>query len=193
MAFIHGDWWSVIGWVFLFMFPGAPDGHDHKDSTCLQRSECKELKTTTHFALRPGSSPRSPPVPSYCAGPCASGEWQVRCLLWNSLWHLHPQGTPNNQSAGAAPTGKAGALHFLPWMTSDTPSLCLVALKRRRWGFLPGQTAGCNWCGRDVSTNLLLSDGLPVSPSSTGLSAKRRPRQNATWSIRSTPSAPCFV
>lgn len=104
----------------------------------------------------------APPPPSQDR--VQSGEWQVWRLLRNSLWHPHPQGTLNNQSAGATPTGKAGALHFLPWTTSDTPSLCLVALKRWRWGFLPSQTAGCNWCGRDVSTNLLLSDGLSVKP-----------------------------
>lgn len=36
-------------------------------------------------------------------------------------------------------------------------------------GIFPSQAAGCNWCDRDVSTNLLLSDGLSVSPSSTQL------------------------
>lgn len=121
------------------------------------------------------------PFPSYCAGPCGSSEWQVWCLLWNSLWHLPPQGTMNHQPTAVTPTGRAEALHFLPWMTSDTPSLCLVALKRQWWGFLPSQTAGCNWCGRDVSTNLLLSDGLSVSPSSTQLwDLPYQPRQTAT-------------
>lgn len=126
---------------------------------------------------------RSPslPLPSSCAGPCGSAEWQLWCLLWNSLWHLPPRGTLNHQPTGATPTGRAEALRFLPWMTSDTPSLCLVALKRQWWGFLPSQAAGCNWCGRDVSTNLLLSDGLSVSRSSTRLrDLPHQPLQTAT-------------
>lgn len=102
------------------------------------------------------------PLPPSCARPCGSSEWQLWCLLWNSLWHLPPRGTLNYQPTGVTPTGTAAALHFLPWMTSDTPSLCLVALKRQSWGFLSSQAAGCNWCGRDVSTNLLLSDGQPL-------------------------------
>lgn len=121
------------------------------------------------------------PHPPNCAGPCGSGEWQVWCLLWNSLWHLPPQGTLNHQPTGEAPTGRARALRFLSWVTSDTPSLCLVALKRQWRGFLPSQAAGCNWCGRDVSTNLLLSDGLSVSPSSTRLwDLLYQPLQTAT-------------
>lgn len=116
-----------------------------------------------------------------CVGPCGFTEWQVWCLLWNSLWHLPPQGTLNYQLTGVTPTGTAEALCFLPWTTSDTPSLCLVALKRQSWGFLPSQAAGCNWCGRDVSTNLLLSDGLSVSPSSTRLwDLPHQPWQTAT-------------
>lgn len=139
---------------------------------------CNSMNTDKN--KQPGLYFTSSQLASCCAGPCDSSEWQVWRLLRNSLWHLHPQGTLNHQSTGVTPTGRAKALCFLPWMTSDTPSLCLVALKRQWWGFLPSQAAGCNWCGRDVSTNLLLSDGLSVSPSSTRLWVPHQPRQTAT-------------
>ncbi|TNN84497.1 hypothetical protein EYF80_005197 [Liparis tanakae] len=48
-------------------------------------------------------------------------------------------GTLNHQPTGVTPTGRAEASRFLPRMTSDTPSLCLVALKRQWWGFSPAK------------------------------------------------------
>lgn len=153
--------------------------------TCIMKTESEKLVWAVFPCLQ---------TPSYCVGPCGYGEWQAWCLLLNSLWHHPPQGALNHQPTGVTPTGRAEALRFLPWMTSDTPSLCLVALKRQWWGFLPSQAAGCNWCGRDVNSNLLLSDNLSVNPSSTQLwDLPHQPQQTATWSIRSTLPAPCFV
>lgn len=40
MDFIHGDWWSVIGWVFFFMFPGDGPG---MDAIAKIRPVCSDL------------------------------------------------------------------------------------------------------------------------------------------------------
>lgn len=128
----------------------------------------------------------APAILSILAAPLLLGRtmwvWSMTGVVFTVKLSVAPpsQGTLNHQSTGGPPTGRAKALHFHPWMTSDTPSLCLVALKRQWWGFQPSQAAGCNWCGRDVSTNLLLSDGLSVRPSSTRLWVLYQPWQTAT-------------
>lgn len=103
--------------------------------------------THTHTHIHPPAvQDHVTPVNDRSAASC-----QTLCgtLDHRGLWTTSPREWP--LLGGLGPGASS------PGTTSDTPSLRSPSAERRRWGFLPGQAAGCNWCGRDVSANLSLS------------------------------------
>lgn len=109
----------------------------------------------------------SPPCPPHCASPHGSMTVLVFAVKLCVARPLAGVSAPAVHSSDSRWGGQWPSTSSPEWPL--TPSLCLVALKRRRWGFLPSQAVGCNWCGRNVRANLLLYDGPSVSPSSTPL------------------------